>query len=194
MLSLLWNLLVGFLVWMVAVLFVVAVAGLVFFAYLYLRDWWQIRYVRSVQAMLKAKPFFHDLHFGAEKHVKGTSYKTYVEAPLSVVLQHRGKPAAVISFRLLPGKRMRVVQMQGLKKAKLYGVDVSQWLVELVEETARTLQCKEVQIIKASEQTYYGTIAGPKGPDHQERMRRRYDEVPAASGYTLKRKWWRKRL
>lgn len=194
MFTLSWNLLVGLFISFFAISSVVAVSVLVFSAYLYLCDRWQKHYFQTVCTALKTKPYFYNLHFGVDIYVSGDGYETFVEAPLSVILAHRGRPAAVISFRLLPGRKIQVVQMQGLKKANLHGVDVGQWLVEIVEEVAEALRCREVQIVKASKQTYYGTIAGSERSIHQARMRQRYDAVPSKNGYKLKGRWWQKCL
>jgi hypothetical protein len=131
----------------------------------------------SLKKKLSASTNFHSLFVGHGSHyINGQM--VFSDAPLLMIIKHGNQPVGMVGFSTL-GKALKVIQMQGLKKAKLHGINFDQWMIDRVEELAMILGFSEVRIIKARFQAYYKKDNVPL----RRRMQRRYDQTPRSRKY-----------
>lgn len=138
------------------------------------------RKLRSMQS------FFALVH-GHGYHTLADCPRFYADDELTVVLKREGRPAAVIGFHI-ENESLNVTQLQGLKRARLFDLDVDTWMLQQAESIARHLQLPVVRITAAMYQDHY------KEHDRAlcKRMQQRYDRTSREQGYLLVGRWWEK--
>lgn len=160
--------------------------------------WWQWR-LRGAQNILRVVPFH------GNQEVEGQKF--YSDAQLTALVTYEDRFVAVIGF-LETSNSLRILQLQGIKQARLFGVDTDQFLVTTAEHMAASLNKRSIQILPACRHTWFSRPSGwigendcPELITHRERMCRRYDITPRGRGYRYVHAehsgvdpWWEKQI
>lgn len=133
------------------------------------------------------------------QHIVGSD-RVWCDASHTVVISQKGEPCALIGFTLSKDS-VSVLQMQGIRGKKLFGVDLGPFLLSYAEMIARQSQKTYLRVQPAREHDYFElseeSYMYPQLYAHQRRMRAIYDASPKASGYeepSSSYRWWQKTL
>lgn len=135
----------------------------------------------------------------SERKVIGSDI--WCDEPFTAVVKNDyGQPAGLIGFHFSK-ETLYVGQLQGVKRAKLHGVDLGPFFIEKAEVIARAMGKSVVRIIPA-QQTPYWDIRDdhdmyPKLYAYKNRLKKIYNIAPSQLGYSeplLAWHWWEKTI
>jgi hypothetical protein len=126
--------------------------------------------------------------------------KFFAEAPLSVLIERRGVLSGIIGIEQA-GRTLRVVQLQGFRRAQFHDIEPGEYLLSIAETIAHTLSLRRIAVLAAEYNDYYDVEESRRSLAErlaqQERMRRMYNQSAQKRGYIRKRnrpRWWVKEL
>ena len=154
--------------------------------------------VRTRLHRKNSKWFFYG---GSNKHWSHKGKYIFSDAPCVVVVYHKGNAVGWIGFSIHRNKVLKVIQLQGARRAKLHGVSFDEVFFPKIEELARDLSLQEIWVLPARRNRYWEFPTHTKGREvllevHQERLRVRYDEGAKKHNYNLSdfSFWWVKKI